>query len=120
MAISDTGKEVVASLIVGSSTDFFDYLAIGSDSVAANALGYEFTGSGAARGISDNTLITTTSTNDTGQFVKQWTFTAGLAITEWGLFNAVSTGDTLALANISAVNVGSEDTFQLTVKVQVS
>jgi len=120
MAISDAGKEVTAALLIGNTGSSFGYLAIGSDSVQTNSLGYEFTGSGAARVQTSNSLITTSVTNDTAQFIGSWTIAAPLVITEWGLFNDDTAGNSLALANIGSINAGSGDIFQLTVKVQVS
>ena len=120
MAISDKGKETTATFLIGSASTGFEYLALGSGSVAANALGYEFTGSGAKRIASANSLITTTSANDTAQYVGTWTFSSALVISEWGLFNGSVVGDSLALSDVSLISVGSGDTFQLTVKVQTS
>lgn len=64
-------------------------------------------------------LVTTDVTNDTAQLVATFSFTATLAITESGVFNAASTGTLLCRQTFSAINVVSGDSLQVTWKIDV-
>lgn len=59
-------------------------------------------------------LQTTDTTNDTARLVGTITFTATIAVTESGVFNADTNGTLLARQVFSAINVASGDTLQLT------
>jgi hypothetical protein len=67
------------------------------------------------------TIVTTTSTGDSVQYVA--TFNPGVgtgAITEAGLFNASSAGAMLCRTVFNVVNKDTEDTLTITWKVIVS
>jgi hypothetical protein len=64
-------------------------------------------------------LVTTDVTNDTAQLVATFSFTATLAITESGVFNASSAGTILCRQTFSAINVVSGDSLQITWKIDV-
>jgi hypothetical protein len=65
-------------------------------------------------------LVTTTGTNDTAQFVGTVSETATIAITESGVFNATTNGTLLCHQVFSAVNVVSGDSLQFTWKIKVA
>jgi hypothetical protein len=64
--------------------------------------------------------VTTTLTNDTAQWVGTATFTASLAVTESGIFNADTNGTMLCRQTFSAVNVVSGDSIQFVWKVKAA
>jgi len=123
--ITTKGKEMVADQLGGTTTAPVTAVAIGTGAVAAAAadttLGAEITTLGGQRGAATVTNITTTTTNDTEQWVRSFTFTGTFAVTEEGLFdNNASGGNLLARQVFSAVNVASGDVLQITHKVQVT
>ena len=64
-------------------------------------------------------VVTTTVTNDTAQWVKTFTSTATMTITEAGIFNASSGGDMLVYGELSpTAPMVSTDTLTLTIKCQ--
>ena len=119
--ITAVGKALVSGLIltdVGGTA--CDYIAIGTGTPTATALGAEITtGGGARRGGADvtGTQVTTTTTDDTAQWVTTFTFTADFAVTEEGIFNAATAGTMLASQSFAALNVASGDTLQISHKV---
>lgn len=118
MTITAAGLAEIAALSVADvGGDGWDYIAVGVGTPGATTLGSESsTNGGARRGGADvtGTRTTTTTANDTAQFVTTFTFTGALALTEAGLFNAAEAGDMLASQSFDAVNVVSGDTLQIT------
>jgi hypothetical protein len=118
MTITAAGLAEIAALSVADvGGDGWDYIAVGVGTPGATTLGSESsTNGGARRGGADvtGTRTTTTTSNDTAQFVTTFTFTGELALTEAGLFNAAEAGDMLASQSFSAVNVVSGDTLKIT------
>ncbi len=119
--ITTVGKAELAGLmLIDISGTAFDYIAIGTGTPGATALGGEATASGGARRGGANvtgTRVTTTTTNDTAQWVTTFTFTGSLALTEEGIFNAASAGTMLASQSFAALNVANGDTLAITHKV---
>lgn len=124
--ITTVGKAEVAGLMltdIGTGATSFDYIAIGTGTASATALGSEIaSGGGERRGGANvtGTRITTTTTNDTAQWVTTFTFTSSFAVTEEGIFNDASAGTMLASQTFAAVNVVSGDTLQITHKIQIT
>lgn len=123
--ITTVGKKIVADQLGGTTTTPVTAIAIGVGTTAAaagdTALVSESTTSGAARGAATVTNTTTTTTGDTEQWVKTFSFTGTLAITEEGLLDSNTTGGKLLARQVfSAVNVVSGDSLQITHKVTVS
>jgi len=123
--VTTRGKQIVAQQINGGTTAPVTAIAIGVGAVAAaatdTALGSESTTSGAARGAATVSNQTTTTTLDTARWVKTFTFTGSLAITEEGLFdNNTTGGNMLARQVFSAVNVVNTDTLQITHNVSLA
>ncbi len=121
--VVDAGKAIVAGLINGVITDFFDYIAVGTGAVAPTAgdttLGAEIVDSGLARAASTNSRVTTDVTNDTAQLLKLFTVTGTKAVTESGVFDAAAAGNMLCRQTFSAINVVNGDSLQITWKIDV-
>jgi len=120
--VTTRGKQVVADQLNGVSSTAVTAIAIGTGTNAAaagdTALQTESTTNGGSRGAATTSHVTTTTTNDTAQWVKTFTFTGSIAVTEEGLFdNNASGGNMLARQVFSAVNVVNTDTLQITHKV---
>ena len=74
---------------------------------------------GLQRASATASTLTTTVTNDTAQWVKTFTSTATVTITEAGIFNASSGGDMLVVGDLSpTAPMVSTDTLTLTIKCQ--
>lgn len=113
--ITTVGKKASADQIGGTTTTPFTAIAIGVGTPSATALGSECTTNGGSRGAATVTNETTTLTGDTERWVKTFTFTGSLALTEEGIFNNnTSGGIMLASQTFSAVNVVNTDTLQVT------
>ncbi|HDP36816.1 MAG TPA: hypothetical protein ENN27_02945 [Candidatus Atribacteria bacterium] len=113
--------EVIGLMIADVGGTAFDYIAIGTGTPTATALGAEITtGGGARRGGADvvGTRITTTTTNDTGQLETTFTFTDSFAVTEEGVFNAATEGTMIASQSFAVLNVASEDILKVTHKIK--
>jgi len=126
--IVTTGKAAIAGLINGvGSVAYFAWCGVGigtTGPVAGNTTletEREVDGTAdATHTASVTSLVTTTVTNDTAQFVTTFNFTATLAITESGLFNALDDGTMLARQTFAALNVVSGDSIVITWKVQAT
>ena len=110
-----SGKEFVASRMVGTSASVMSHMAVGSGSTAA-AAGDTALGSELGR--------TTATSSASGAVVTySSTFAAGTgtgAVTEAGLFNASSSGDMLCRTVFSVVNKGASDSMTISWLVTVS
>lgn len=123
--IVNAGLALVAGLMNGSgtpTTPTFIAVGTGTTAVAATdtALVTETATSGLSRAAATVSLVTTTATNDTAQWVKSFSVTGSVAVTESGVFNASSVGTMLCRQTFSAVNVVNGDTFQVTWKIQAT
>ena len=117
--VTTVGKKASADQIGGTTTSPVTAIAIGVGTPSATALGSESTTNGGSRGAATVTNQTTTLTGDTERWVKTFTFTGSLALTEEGLFdNNTSGGIMLASQTFSAVNVVNTDTLQVTHNVK--
>jgi hypothetical protein len=119
------GKQIIAEQLNGVTTAPVTAIAIGSGNTAPaagnTALVTEITTNGGQRGAATCTSQTTTTTKDTAQWVKTFTFSGSLTIEEEGLFdNNTSGGNLLARQTFSAINVVNTDTLQITHKIQFS
>ena len=104
------GKDVIASRLVGNAIAVPSYMAVGSSATAAaasqTALGGE---------LGRVTLDSTTRSSNTIAYAA--TFGAGIgtgALTEAGIFNAVSSGNMLCRTTFSTVTKASGDTVVIT------
>jgi hypothetical protein len=131
--VTDAGKAAVASRINGSgAAAAFTAIGIGTGTTAFSAsdtaLETEKKADGtAASGVHalatasvTASRVTTTVTNDTAQLVGTISFTATIAVTESGVFNADTNGTLLCRQTFTAVNVVSGDSLQITWKVKAA
>lgn len=117
--ITTVGKQASAQQIGGTTTSPVTAIAIGVGTPSATALGSESSTNGGTRGAATVSNQTTTLTGDTERWVKTFTFSGSLALTEEGLFdNNTSGGVMLASQSFSAVNVVNTDTLQITHNVK--
>ena len=117
--VTTVGKKAAADQIGGTTTSPVTAIALGVGTPSATALGSESSTNGGSRGAATVSNQTTTLTGDTERWVKTFTFTGALALTEEGLFdNNTSGGIMLASQTFSAVNVVNTDTLQITHNVK--
>lgn len=126
--VPTVGKALVAGRINGSgSPAAATYIGVGIGTTGFNAADTALetekledgTSSTAAHKSATVSLVTTDVTNDTAQLVATFAFTATLAITESGVFNASSAGTLLCRQTFSAINVVDGDSLQVTWKIDV-
>lgn len=118
--ITNAGLSETAKLLGGVTADPISHMGIGIGTPSGTALGSEITTGGGERSAVTPTSQTTTSTGDTVRSVNTFSFTATFAVTEEGLFNAVSSGDMIASRSFSAINVASGDSLQITHDIVMS
>jgi hypothetical protein len=123
--VTTKGKEIIAKQLNGVTTAPVTAIAIGTGTtspVAGNtALETESTTNGGARGAATASNATVTTTGDTAQWVKTFTFTGSIAVTEEGLLdNNTSGGNMLARNTFAAINVVNGDSLQITHKIQLT
>ena len=111
-----TGKNLVASRLVGTTPAVMSHMAIGSGTTAAAA------GNTTLVTETDrNALTSTTVTANAIAYVCTWAAgDATAALTEAGIFNASSGGDMLCRTVFSVVNKGASDSMTITWTVTVS
>jgi len=119
MGVTNTGKATVAALAsnIGAPVAF-SYLGIGTGTTAFAATQTALVTPLGARASSTVTLVTTTVTDDTTQFVYSFSITGTNTITEVAIFNASSSGIMLARTVLTTPRaVVNGDTYALTYKV---
>ncbi len=124
--VVDAGKAGAASRINGSGGEAaFDRIGAGTGATAPaagdTALGAEKDEAGGATTTHKTATVsrvTTTVTNDTAQDVVTFNYTASVAVTESGVFNAATAGTMLCRQTFTAVNVVNGDSLQFTWKIK--
>jgi hypothetical protein len=121
--VTNAGFALNAGLLSGvGSPATVGYIALGTGTNAAaatdTALQAEISTGGLARAAATKSLVTTSVTNDTAQFLNTFTASASFAVTESGILNASSSGTLFAHQVFAAINVNSGDNLQVTWKVQ--
>ena len=110
----------IANYLIGASVNGYKYGAIGTDSTAAAnadaALGSQIL----TRKLATGTRITTSVTNDTGQFVSNFTADATYAVVEYATFETASAGLMLNRVTFGSISLTSGDALEFTYKAQVS
>jgi hypothetical protein len=120
--VVNTGLAYIASRIKDATASVMTHIGVGTSSAtqlaADTALGAAL---GARSPLDSTTIVTTSATNDSVQYVA--TFAAGAstgAITEAGIFNALSSGTMLCRTVFAVINKGALDTLVITWKVTVA
>jgi hypothetical protein len=115
----NTGKAVVTGRIKGTGTEP-TYVAYGTGAgTTALTDTTLFTETG-TRVSGTSSQVTTTTTNDTYQVVGTQTAGGTLAITNAGLFDAVSSGNLFVKGDFTTINLSTGDSIQFTFKTQFS
>jgi hypothetical protein len=115
----NTGKAVVTGRIKGTGTEP-TYVAYGTGAgTTALTDTTLFTETG-TRVSGTSSQVTTTTTNDTYQVVGTQTAGGTLAITNAGLFDAISSGNLFVKGDFTTINLSSGDSIQFTFKTQFS
>lgn len=120
--ITNAGKAGIASRINGAGSEAaFTFAGVGTGTTPAavgdTTLEAEIVDSGLERAAATCTRVTTTVANDTAQLDKTFSVTGTKAVTECGIFNAISAGVMAARNVFSAVNVISGDSLQIIQRV---
>jgi hypothetical protein len=122
MGMQNAGFAAIAARVGGITKNAFTYLEIGTSSTAHSAehaaLLAPITDSGLARASATVSRLTTTVSNDTTQWLHEWTATASKTIQEIGVLNAASGGDMLCRSVIDpAASIESGETYAAIIRV---
>jgi hypothetical protein len=115
----NTGKAVVTNRIKGSGTEP-NYVAWGTGAGTAAATDTTLFTETGTRVSGTSTQVTTSTTNDTYQVVGTQTAGGTLAITNAGLFDAITVGNLFVKGDFTTINLSSGDSIQFTFKTQFS
>jgi hypothetical protein len=119
--VVESGLATIASRLIGTATNPMSHMEIGTGTATPAKANTALAAAAARVALTSATIVTTTSTGDSVQYVA--TFNPGVgtgAITEAGLFNASSAGAMLCRTVFNVVNKDTEDTLTITWKVIVS
>lgn len=118
--LANAGKDIITNRIKGSGTEP-SFVAWGTGAGTAAATDTTlFTESVEARVAGTSTRVTTSTTNDTYQVVGTLTASATRAITNAGLFDAITAGNLFVKGDFGVINLTTGDSIQFTIKVQFS
>jgi len=121
--VTNTGKGLITArfLAAAAALSFFIGWGTGAGTAAATdtTLFTEQleTGNRAAATVSQ---VTTTTTNDTAQFVGTLTAGGARSITNAGVFDASTSGNLLMKGDFSSVSLATGDSIAFTMKIQFS
>jgi hypothetical protein len=116
--LTNAGRAIITNRLKGAGTEP-NFVAWGTGTTAEAATQTALvTESAEARTTGTSTQQTTTVTNDTYRVVGTITATAARAITESGLFDAVTAGNMFTRAVYSVINLATNDSIQYTWNVQ--
>lgn len=115
----NTGKAVVTNRIKGSGTEP-NYVAWGTGAGTTALTDTTLFSETGTRVAGTSTQQTTSTTDDTYQVVATQTAGGTLAITNAGLFDALTTGNLFVKGDFSTINLSSGDSIQFTFKTQFS
>lgn len=119
VVLTDVGKKVTASQVAGITSAPPKYLAVGTGIHTASAVDTSLTTEVESRvGVNSATLMTTSATDDTIQVEQTVTATGVHAITECGLFDAITGGNMYLSATFDTVTLQSGDSIKITSRVQ--
>lgn len=120
--VVNTGLAYIASRMKDATATAMSHMGVGTGTTAAAAANTALeTALGARVTLDSTTIVTTTASDDSVQYVA--TFGAGVstgAITEAGIFNALTSGTMLCRTVFPVINKGALDTLVITWKVTVA
>ena len=111
----NAGIAQVAGLVAGLQTAYYNTIVVGTATPTLSATDTSLAGSVMAV-TSTNSLVTTSVTNDTAQFVGTFNFTTSYTL--YGTMLQLAGGTPLAEASLGTVTVVNGDSLVLTWKVQ--
>jgi len=123
MGITNASLAIISGLVADTGSETaFTYLELGTGTTAfaatQTALVTAITDSGLARASATVSQETTTQTDDTTQFTKQWTASGSKTVAEVGIFNGSSGGTMLARTKLSTARaLTSGDTYTYTYSI---
>lgn len=120
--VVSAGLAYIASRMKDATAGVMTHMGVGTGTTAAAAANTALeTALGARVALDSTTIVTTNVANDSVQYVA--TYGAGVstgAITEAGIFNALTGGTMLCRTVFSVINKGALDTLVITWKVTVA
>lgn len=117
--IPDTGMAIVTDFLSASGATVPKWIDWGTGTTApvAGNTALETVKSDEARTVGTGSQATTNTTNDTYQVVGTITCaSSGAAITEVGLFDALTSGNLFLRGTFSAINLNVADSIEFTIK----
>lgn len=117
VVFTNSGHSGVVTRIIGSGSQF-NYMAWGTGAGSVSAGDNTISGEVNSRVAGTVGAATTTLTNDTYQLVAVMSATAAYGITNAGVFDASTNGNSLVKGDFAVVNLASGDSIQFTVKLQ--
>ncbi len=119
--VVSAGLAFIASRMKDATATAMSHMAIGTNASAASAAQTTLITEIARVALTSSTIVTTTVTNDSIQYVASFGPTVGTgAIAEAGLLNASTAGTLLARTVFSVINKGAADTLAITWKVSLA
>lgn len=116
-----TGLAYIASRMKDATATAMSHMAIGTNATAATAAQTALITEAGRVALTSTTIVTTTVTNDTIQYVASFGPGTGTgAIVEAGILNAASAGTLLSRTVFSVINKGAADTLAITWKVTLA
>jgi len=119
--VVDAGLAFIASRMKDATAAVMSHMAVGTGTTAAADAQTALVTEAARVALTSTTIVTTTVTNDSVQYVA--TFNPGTgtgALTEAAVLNAASGGNMLARTVFPVINKGALDTLTITWKVSVA
>ena len=115
--VVDTGLDYIASRMEGTSSNVMSHMALGSGTTAAAAGDTDLESILGSREALDSTTVTDNAVAYVSSFEAG---DATGAVTEAGIFNAVSGGTMLCRTVFSVVNKAADDTMSVTWTITIS
>lgn len=116
--LANTGKSFITNLLASSAAKYIGW-GTGAGTAAASDTTL-FTESSETRATGTQSQQTTSTTSDTYRVVGTITATAIRAITNAGIFDAVTVGNLIAKGDFATLNLASGDSIQFTFNLQLS
>jgi hypothetical protein len=113
------GRAIYNNRLKGSGTEP-NFVAVGTGAGTATQTDTTISTEVETRVAGTSTLVTTTTTNDTYQVVGTQAITATRALTNAGLFDAVSAGNMFTHGDFATINLVAGDSLQQTWKAQLT
>lgn len=117
--VVNTGRAIITNRIKGAGTEP-NFVSVGTGAGTTALTDTTLFTEVETRVAGTSTQQTTSTTNDTYQVIGTVSITATRALTNAGLFDAVSSGNLFAKGDFATINLISGDSLQETWKVQIT